>query len=193
MSLRPGTRVGPYELIELAGAGGMGEVYRARDIRLGRTVALKTLAASGADDPEVRARLAREARAIASLNHPHICAIHDVLEWEAQTFLVMEFVEGQTLQQRLAGGPLKIAELLTVAIQAADALGAAHRAGIVHRDLKPSNIMLTRGGVKLLDFGIAKHQKPSDMESLDLTVTELKTTPGQLVGTAPYMAPEQLE
>ena len=134
----------------------MGEVYRARDVRLGRIIAIKTVATPRGDDPDARARLSREARAIASLNHPHICAIHDVLEADGQTFLVMEFIEGETLAARLARGPLPIAELLAVAIQAANALAAAHQKGIVHRDLKPSNIMMTPGGVKLLDFGIAK-------------------------------------
>ena len=190
MSLQPGTRLGPYEVLGLAGAGGMGEVYRARDVRLGRIIAIKTVAARG-DDPDARARLAREARAIASLNHPHICAIHDVVDADAQTFLVMEFVEGETLAARLAKGPLPIAELLTVAMQTADALAAAHQRGIVHRDLKPSNIMLTRAGVKLLDFGIAKQHTPAGMT--DATMTELQTTPGQVVGTTPYMAPEHLE
>ena len=194
MSLSSGTRLGPYEVLDLAGAGGMGEVYRARDVRLGRIVAIKTVAAPRSDDPEARARLSREARAIAALNHPHICAIHDVLEADAQTFLVMEFVEGETLAQRLARGPLPIPELLAVAVQTADALAAAHQRDIVHRDLKPSNIMLTRAGVKLLDFGIAKQNKLATAASpSDPATTELHTAPGQFVGTAPYMAPEQLE
>ena len=194
MPLRPGTRLGPYEILDLAGAGGMGEVYRARDVRLGRIIAVKTVASPGADNPEARARLSREARAIASLNHPHICAIHNVLEAEGRTFLVMEFIEGETLAARLARGPLPIAELLAVAIQTADALAAAHQKGIVHRDLKPSNIMLTPGGVKLLDFGIAKRDLSTTAAGLsDATITELQTAPGQFVGTAPYMAPEQLE
>ena len=193
MSLQSGTRLGPYEVLGLAGAGGMGEVYRARDVRLGRIIAIKTVAPQG-DDRDARARLAREARAVASLNHPHICAIHDVVDADAQTFLVMEFVEGETLAARLARGPLPLAELLTVAIQTADALAAAHQRGIVHRDLKPSNIMLTRAGVKLLDFGIAKLHTPTAAAGMtDATMTELQTAPGQFVGTAPYMAPEQLE
>ena len=193
MPLRPGTRLGPYEILDLAGAGGMGEVYRARDVRLGRTIALKTVATPSGDDPDARARLEREARAIAALNHPHICAIHDVLEADGQTFLVMEFIEGETLAERLARGPLPLAELVTVATQTADALAAAHQKGIVHRDLKPSNIMLTRGGVKLLDFGIAKRDAVHAGATADATITDLQTAPGQLVGTAPYMAPEQLE
>ena len=194
MPLRSGTRLGPYEILDLAGAGGMGEVYRARDVRLGRIIAIKTVATPRGDDPDARARLSREARAIASLNHPHICAIHDVLEADGQTFLVMEFIEGETLAARLARGPLPIAELLAVAIQAANALAAAHQKGIVHRDLKPSNIMMTPGGVKLLDFGIAKRDVAANTPGMpDVTITELQTAPGQFVGTAPYMAPEQLE
>ena len=172
----------------------MGEVDRARDVRLGRIIAIKTVATPRGDDPDARARLSREARAIASLNHPHICAIHDVLEADGQTFLVMEFIEGETLAARLARGPLPIAELLAVAIQAANALAAAHQKGIVHRDLKPSNIMMTPGGVKLLDFGIAKRDVAANTPGMpDVTITELQTAPGQFVGTAPYMAPEQLE
>ena len=180
----------PVQILDLAGAGGMGEVYRARDVRLDRIIAVKTVGAPRGDDPDARARLSREARAIASLNHPHICAIHDVLEAEGQTFLVMEFIEGETLAARLARGPLPIAELLAVSIQTADALAGAHQKGIVHRDLKPSNVMLTSGGVKLLDFGIAKRDAAG---MSDRTITELQTAPGQFVGTAPYMAPEQLE
>lgn len=194
MPLLPGSRVGSYEVLELVGTGGMGEVYRARDVRLRRTVALKTLGAQFEGNPQARARLGREARAVAALNHPNICDIHDVGEWEGQDFLVMEFVEGDTLQQRLARGPLPVDDLLHIGIQIAGALVAAHRAGIVHRDLKPANVMLTRGNVvKLLDFGIASHAlSPASTPDATLTVTSLDAG-GKLAGTLPYMAPEQLE
>jgi serine/threonine protein kinase len=193
MTLETGTRLGPYEVLGLAGAGGMGEVYRARDTRLGRTVALKLTAASDSGDPQHRLRLEREARAIAALNHPHICAIHDVGREDGRDYLVMEYVEGETLEQRLERGPLPLAELLRAATEIASALDAAHRAGITHRDLKPSNVMLTRGGVKLLDFGIARHLPIADGSGSDQLTTVLATTEGALVGTLPYMAPEQLE
>jgi predicted Ser/Thr protein kinase len=171
----------------------MGEVYRARDTRLGRTVALKLTAASDSGDPQHRLRLEREARAIAALNHPHICAIHDVGREDGRDYLVMEYVEGETLERRLERGPLPLAELLRVATEIASALEAAHRAGITHRDLKPSNVMLTRGGVKLLDFGIARHRPIADGSGSDQLTTVLATIDGALVGTLPYMAPEQLE
>ncbi len=197
MSLAPGTRLGHYEILALAGAGGMGEVYRARDTRLGRTVALKLIAGQSGDDPQRRSRFEREARAIAALNHPRICAIHDVASHEGRDFLVMEYLDGETLEQRLRRGPLPLRELLRVAIEIAEALVAAHREGITHRDLKPSNVMLTRGGVKLLDFGIAQ-QRPlvtrgsEPVPQAEIT-TVLSTLEGTLVGTVPYMAPEQLE
>ena len=193
MTLETGTRIGPYEVLALAGSGGMGEVYRARDTRLGRTVALKLTTASDPDDPQHRLRLEREARAIAALNHPHICAIHDVGREDGRHYLVMEYVEGETLERRLERGPLPLAELLRAATEIASALDAAHRAGITHRDLKPSNVMLTRGGVKLLDFGVARHRPIADGSSPDQVTTVLATVEGTLVGTVPYMAPEQLE
>ncbi len=158
MPFDPGTRLGPYEILELAGAGGMGEVYRARDTRLRRTVAIKVASGPMSEDPQLRARFHREARAIAALNHPNICAIHDVATFEGHDVIVMEHLEGETLEQRLRKGPVPTAELFSIAIPIAEALGAAHREGIIHRDLKPSNVMLTRSGVKLLDFGIAKQQ-----------------------------------
>ena len=194
MALLPGSRVGSYEVLELVGAGGMGEVYRSRDVRLRRTVALKTLGAQFEGNPQARARFKREARAVAALNHPNICDIHDVGEWEGQDFLVMEFVEGETLQHRLARGPLPVDDLLHIGTQIASALVAAHRAGIVHRDLKPANVMLTRGNVvKLLDFGIARHAvSPESAADATLTATSLGAD-GEHAGTLPYMAPEQLE
>jgi hypothetical protein len=190
MLLSPGTILGPYEVLEVAGTGGMGEVYKARDVRLRRIVALKVLSRDLEEDPASRQRLAREARAIAALNHPNICAIHDVGEHEGHDFLVMEFLDGQTLEQRLAKGPLPVEEALAVAMQIAGALEAAHRAGVVHRDVKPSNVMLTRGGVKLLDFGIAKRSSKLGIPESPETVATLR---GELIGTVPYMAPEQLE
>lgn len=196
MPLEPGTRLGPYEILELAGAGGMGEVYRARDSRLRRTVAIKVASSGINADPQVRARFQREARTIAALNHPHICAIHDVATFEDHDVIVMEFLDGETLEQRLRRGPIPAAELFAIAIAIAEALAAAHREGIIHRDLKPSNVMLTRSGVKLLDFGIAKQReihKPDSTPSMGATATALGTIEGTLVGTVPYMAPEQLE
>jgi serine/threonine protein kinase len=196
MPFDPGTRLGPYEILELAGAGGMGEVYRARDTRLRRTVAIKVASSRMSEDPHLRARFQHEARAIAALNHPHICAIHDVATFEGHDVIVMEYLEGETLEQRLRKGPVPTAELLSIAIRIAEALEAAHREGIIHRDLKPSNVMLTRSGVKLLDFGIAKQREilgRDSTASVDATGTALGTVEGTLVGTVPYMAPEQLE
>jgi serine/threonine protein kinase len=197
MSLAPGARLGPYEILDLAGGGGMGEVYRARDTRLGRIVALKMITDEIGDDPQARHRFEREARAIGALNHPNICAVHDVGNHDGRDFLVMEYVDGHTLAERLKRGPLKPPELLTVAIEIAEALVAAHRKGITHRDLKPSNVILTRSGVKLVDFGIAKvhrtAQSGTRSGSEDELTTVVSTARGTLIGTAPYMAPEQLE
>src|SRR5262245_49448085 len=169
MSLAPGVRLGPYEVVRLIGAGGMGEVYKARDVRLDRTVAIKVLSEEFALDGDRRARFEREARAVAALNHPHICALHDVGETVGMAstdgksirFLVMEHLEGQTLADRLVRGPLHIEDLLRHATELADALDHAHRQGLVHRDLKPGNLMMTKTGVKLLDFGLSKlHTRP---------------------------------
>jgi serine/threonine protein kinase len=197
MSLAAGTKLGPYEILELAGAGGMGEVYKARDTRLHRIVALKLASNRLGDDPQLRARFQREARAVAALNHPHICAIHDVASADGHDFVVMEFLDGETLEHRLRRGPLPLPELFQVAIAIADAMVAAHREGIIHRDLKPSNVMLTRSGPKLLDFGIAKQRdrrrNGSIPAEIDATGTSAATLEGTLIGTAPYMAPEQLE
>ena len=195
MPLEPGTRLGPYEILGLAGVGGMGEVYRARDGRLRRTVAIKVASAAVNADPQVRARFQREARAIAALNHPHICAIHDVVSLPDCELIVMEFLDGETLEQRLRRGPVPTAELLPIAIAMVDALSEAHRHGIVHRDLKPANVMLTRSGLKLLDFGIAKQRIPEldSTPSMNATETAFETIEGTLIGTVPYMAPEQLE
>jgi eukaryotic-like serine/threonine-protein kinase len=158
--LTPGLRLGPYEIQSPLGAGGMGEVYRARDTRLDRVVAIKFLSAELAADPQFRERFDREARAISALDHAHICALYDVGEHDGTSFLVMQYLEGETLDARLARGSLPFDQALQYAVQIADALDKAHRAGIVHRDLKPANVMLTKGGAKLLDFGLAKSTVP---------------------------------
>src|SRR6201981_2981604 len=156
MSMKTGTRVGPYEILSAIGAGGMGEVYRARDTRLERTVAIKILPDHLSDRAELRERFEREARTVASLNHPHICTLHDIGHQDGTDFLVMEYLEGETLAERLKKGPLPLDQVLQYAIESSEALDKAHRKGITHRDLKPSNIMLTKSGMKLLDFGLAK-------------------------------------
>src|SRR6266478_1270418 len=156
MALTSGTKLGPYEIQSPLGAGGMGEVYRARDTRLDRTVAVKILPAHLSDNPEAKQRFEREARTISSLNHPHICVLHDVGSQDGTAYLVMEYVQGETLEARLLKGPMPLKQALECGIQICDALEKAHRAGIVHRDLKPGNIMLTASGTKLLDFGLAK-------------------------------------
>src|SRR5437867_6381127 len=144
MSLSPGTRLGPYEIIAPVGAGGMGEVYRAKDTRLDRIVAIKVLPSHVASDPELRQRFEREARAVSSLNHPHICALYDVGHQDGTDFLVMEYLEGETLAARLERGPLPLEDVLRRVIEIADALDKAHRQGVIHRDLKPGNVMLTK-------------------------------------------------
>jgi serine/threonine protein kinase len=156
MALSHGTRLGPYEVLDALGAGGMGEVYRARDTRLDRTVALKILPPSLASDPAFRERFTREGRAISQLDHPHICSLYDVGEQDGTSFLVLQYLDGETLEIRLKKGRVPLDQALPFAIQIADALDKAHRAGIVHRDLKPGNIMLTKSGAMLLDFGLAK-------------------------------------
>src|SRR6478672_1285250 len=180
-----GRRIGPYELAARIGAGGMGEVYKARDTRLNRIVAIKVLPPNVAGDPEFRDRFEREARAVAALNHPHICVLYDVGCQDGVDFLVMEHLEGRTLAARLADGPIGPEEALRYATQIASALERAHRAGVIHRDLKPGNIMLTEQGAKLLDFGLAK------MVDADVDVT--RTMDGTVVGTAAYMSPEQAD
>src|SRR5262245_2325606 len=162
MPLTPGTRLGPYEIVAPLGAGGMGEVYRARDPRLGRSVAIKVLPQDLVATPEMRARLEREARTISQLNHPHTCPLYDVGRApgdggsDGADYLVMELIEGETLAHRLGKGPLPLVDVLTLGRQIAEALDRAHRAGIVHRDLKPGNVMLTKAGAKLMDFGLAR-------------------------------------
>jgi eukaryotic-like serine/threonine-protein kinase len=156
MALTSGTKLGPYEIQSPLGAGGMGEVYRARDTRLDRTVAIKVLPAHFSTDPVRKQRFEREARAISGLNHPNICTLHDVGSQNGIDYLVMEFVEGESLARRLERGPLPLEQALKVGREIADALDKAHRGGVIHRDLKPGNIMLTKSGAKLLDFGLAR-------------------------------------
>jgi hypothetical protein len=195
MSLACGTRLGPYEIVSPLGAGGMGEVYRARDTRLGREVAIKVLSGILSDRPEMRERLDREARALSSLSHPNICVLHDVGHENGTDYVVMELLEGNTLADRLVRGPIPLPQLLEIAKQVADALDRAHRAGIVHRDLKPSNIMLTKAGAKLLDFGLAKAPTAAAAHAALATMTHSKplTAEGTIVGTFQYMSPEQVE
>ena len=195
MTLPSGTRLGPYEILSPLGAGGMGEVYKGRDTRLDRTVAVKVLPEQLASNPQFRERFEREARSVGSLNHPHICTLHDVGRHDGVDFLVMEYLEGETLQDRLTRGAIPVAEALQAGIQIADALAAAHRAGVVHRDLKPGNIVLTKSGAKLLDFGLAKSDAPVIAGSLSMLPTTLPglTAQGTILGTFQYMAPEQLE
>src|ERR1700681_3885125 len=196
MPLPAGTKLGPYEVLSAIGAGGMGEVYRARDTRLDRIVAIKVLPTHLAERAELRERFEREARTIASLNHPHICTLFDTGHQDDIDFLVMEYIEGETLAQRLVKGPLPIQQVLQYAIEIADALDKAHRKGITHRDLKPANIMLTKTGTKLLDFGLAKLAQeavPVTPESQLPTMKDAITAQGTILGTLQYMAPEQVE
>jgi serine/threonine protein kinase len=196
MPLSPGTHLGPYEITAALGAGGMGEVYRARDTRLERTVAIKILPAQLSSDPVRKQRFEREAKTISTLNHPHICVLHDVGSQDGIDYLVMECVEGETLAKRLEKGPLPLEQVLKYGMQIADALDKAHRSGVVHRDLKPGNIMLTSTGAKLLDFGLARPTMPS-ASPVTLTATAPRQAPltqeGTIVGTFQYMSPEQVE
>ena len=196
MTIAAGSKLGPYEILALIGAGGMGEVWKARDTRLGRMVAVKVLPAHLSTNPEVRARFEREARAISQLSHPCICALYDIGQQDNTDYLVMEYLEGETLAARLAKGPLPTAEVLRYGIEIADALDCAHRNGIAHRDLKPGNIMLTKGGAKLMDFGLARAIALSPAAgalSESPTASSPLTAKGTIVGTFQYMAPEQLE
>ena len=194
MALAAGIRLGPYEILSALGAGGMGEVYKARDTRLDRSVAIKVLPPDVSADPDRRARFEREAKTVAGLTHPHICTLHDIGDHDGSLFLVMEHLDGETLAHRLEKGPLPIEQTLTIATEIADALSAAHRHGITHRDLKPANVMLTRTGAKLLDFGIAKLRETAAFHQSDISTTAGSlTADGALVGTLKYMAPEQLQ
>ncbi len=198
MPLSPGARLGPYEIQAPLGAGGMGEAYQATDTRLDRTVAIKVLPSELAGDPERRERFEREAKTISSLNHPHICTLHDVGHQDGVDFLVMEHLEGETLADRLTKGALTLDQAPRYGIETADALDKAHRQGIVHRDLKPGNIMLTKAGAKLLDFGLAKLQPREEHGNLSqlsaqATLDQPLTEQGTILGTFQYMAPEQIE
>src|SRR3984893_10388978 len=196
MAILPGRRLGPYEILSAIGAGGMGEVYRARDTRLDRIVAIKVLPTHLADRSDLRERFEREARTIASLNHPHICTLFDIGQQDGIDYLVMEYLEGETLAQRLLKGSLPLGQVLQYAIEISDALDKAHRKGITHRDLKPGNIMFTKSGTKLLDFGLAKLKQeaaPAIPDSQLPTMKSAITAEGTILGTLQYMAPEQLE
>ena len=197
MPLQTGTKLGPYEIQGAVGAGGMGEVYRARDTRLERTVAIKVLPQHLSDNPALKQRLEREAKSVSNLSHPNICTLYDVGEQEGAAFLVLEFLEGETLEKRLARGPLPAEQLLRLAIEITDALEKAHKQGIIHRDLKPANIMLTKTGSKLMDFGLAKlADQPAPVAAAlsELTAENRKlTAEGTIMGTFQYMPPEQLE
>ncbi len=201
MVLEDGSRLGRYEILGTLGAGGMGEVYRAHDTRLDRTVAIKVLPEHLSSSPEIKQRFEREAKMVSSLSHPHICTLHDVGHHEGVDFLVMELIDGETLAQRLKQGPLPMEKVLELGMQIADALEEAHKSGVIHRDLKPGNIMLTAGGVKLLDFGLAKSQLPESQVRTDSFSRALTDTPssapltveGTILGTFQYMPPEQIE
>jgi serine/threonine protein kinase len=191
VSLTPGHRLGPFEIVAALGAGGMGEVYKARDTRLDRTVAIKIVSDVMAASADARARMEREARAISRLNHPNICALYDIGTEAGTDYLVLEYLQGETLATRLAAGPLSIAEALRIAMQVCDALDRAHRAGLVHRDLKPANVMLTKDGAKLLDFGLAKESR--SIQTKETIAGSSLTEHGTIAGTLHYMAPEQVE
>jgi serine/threonine protein kinase len=189
------TRLGPYEILSAIGAGGMGEVYRARDTRLDRVVAVKILPEHLSSNALARERFEREARAISSSSHPHICPLYDVGQQDGIHYLVMEYLEGQSLAERLKKGPLPPDQVLQYALQITGAVDAAHKHGVTHRDLKPGNIVLTKTGAKLLDFGLAKVRTPESVSGM--TTLAIETTPltgeGSILGTLQYMAPEQLE
>ena len=199
MNLTAGSKLGAYEITGPLGAGGQGEVYKAMDTRLNRAVAVKILPPHLSERPDLKQRFEREAQTIASLNHPHICTLYDVGNQDGIDYLVMEYIEGETLAERLRRGPLPIADALARALEIADALDKAHREGVVHRDLKPGNIMLTKAGAKLLDFGLAKLRAPDGAASAPMTASAMPTDArsltlaGTILGTLQYMAPEQLE
>jgi len=192
MELAPHTRLGPYEILSPLGAGGMGEVYKARDTRLDRDVAIKVLPAELAHNTQFKLRFEREAKTISQLNHPHICTLHDIGDENGISFLVMELVDGTSLADLVAKGPMPAADVLRYGTQIAEALSRAHRSGIVHRDLKPGNVMITKGGAKLLDFGLAK-SSVVEINLDDATQQKPLTTEGTILGTFQYMSPEQLE
>src|SRR5215467_16088377 len=195
MAFTSGTKLGPYEIVGPLGAGGMGEVYRARDTRLDRPVAIKVLPQHLSASPEVRQRFEREAKTISQLSHSHICALYDVGNQDGVEYLVMELLEGETLADRLGKGSLPLEQTLRYGTEIADALDKAHRQGIVHRDLKPGNVMLTKSGVKLLDFGLAKAMAPAAPQPALTSLPTMAraqnlTQEGTILGTFQYMAPE---
>jgi eukaryotic-like serine/threonine-protein kinase len=205
MALTSGTKLGPYEILEPLGAGGMGEVYRARDTRLDRVVALKILPVRLSENREAKERFDREARAISSLNHPNICHLYDVGLQDGISYLVMEYLEGETLADRLSRSALPLEQVLKIGVEICEGLEKAHRSGVMHRDLKPSNIMLTKAGAKMMDFGLAKPLTSLRPPSSELAATVLAsresarpaaaplTAEGTVVGTFQYMSPEQVE
>src|SRR5215468_1030088 len=204
MSLAKGTKLGPYEIASAIGAGGMGEVYRARDMRLDRWVAVKILNSESSCTHELKGRFEREARVLSSLSHPHICSLYDVGSCDGVEFLVMELLDGETLSSRLHRGPLSPSAVVRLGIEISDALTNAHRLGVIHRDLKPSNIMLTANGAKLMDFGLAKPSVATQSAASRSSLGELATatmpspttplsTAGSLIGTIQYKSPEQIE
>jgi len=193
MALQPGATLGPYEIASLIGAGGMGEVYKARDTRLNRTVAIKVLPPELTTDPVARQRFDREAHAVAALSHPHICPLFDIGQQDGTAFLVMEFLQGETLAARLGRGKLPLDTALHYGIQITDALAAAHKAGITHRDLKPANVMVTKAGARLVDFGLAKPRTAAIAGMTELATQQPLTGAGTILGTLQYMSPEQLE
>ena len=190
MPLAAGQRLGSYEILALIGAGGMGEVYRARDTRLERTVAIKVLPEHVAADPDLKQRFEREAKAISSLNHPHICTLYDVGSENGVEYLVMEYLDGETLTLRLLKGAIPFPLVLRYAVEIAEALDRAHRQGITHRDLKPGNVMLTKAGAKLLDFGLAKLNpaSPVQVSSVATASPDLLTASGTILGTLQYLS-----
>ncbi|MCA1602434.1 MAG: serine/threonine protein kinase, partial [Acidobacteria bacterium] len=195
MTLVAGTKLGRYEIRSKIGEGGMGEVYLAEDPKLHRRVAIKFLPGDSIADDHANKRLLREAQAAAQLDHPNICAVHEVAEEDGRTFIVMPYVEGETLDVRLKAQPLGISESLAIAAQVADALAEAHAHGIIHRDIKPSNIIITpRGKARVMDFGLAKLSAVGDALRVDAEASTqaFLTTPGAIIGTVPYMSPEQV-
>src|SRR6266850_5330818 len=195
MTLSPGSRLGPYEILAPLGAGGMGEVYRARDTRLGRIVALQILPAHLSEKPAAKERFEREAKAISSLSHPNICPLYDVGSQDGIGYLVMEHLEGETLADRLRKSPMPMEQVLRCGVDICEGLEKAHRTGVVHRDLKPANIMLTKSGARLMDFGLAKPSVPA-MDSGPSSLKPMSaplTAEGYVVGTVQYMSPEQVE
>src|SRR5712692_6956547 len=186
-------RVSHYRILKKLGAGGMGEVYLAEDTLLDRKVAIKFLPPESFADERAKKRLVKEAQAAAKLDHPNICSIYEVAEEDSHSFIVMQYVEGETLASRIQGKPIELREVLDIAVQAADALSEAHSRGIIHRDIKPANIMMTpRGQIKVMDFGLAKVIKERSLKLSEAETESLLTEPGAIVGTVPYMSPEQV-